>query len=53
MALMTAACLLAAVEEPLAGTRFALTVAVALIAAGSLVTCVTRTRAIAARLQGR
>lgn len=51
MALMTVACLIAPLEAMLAGSRHALWLAVLLIAAGSLVTCLTRLRAIAARLE--
>ena len=47
---MTAGCLAGAVEAPLNGSSYALTIAAVLIAAGSLLTCITRTRAIAARL---
>jgi phosphatidylglycerophosphate synthase len=50
MATMTAGCLAGAVEAPLNGSSYALTLAAGLIAAGSLATCITRTRAIAARL---
>ncbi len=51
MALMTVACVLAPIEAMLADSAWALTVAVALIAAGALLTCGTRLRAIARRLE--
>ena len=51
MALMTVACVVAPIEAMLAGSAWALTVAVAVIAAGSLLTCGTRLRAIARRLE--
>jgi phosphatidylglycerophosphate synthase len=51
MAAMTLGCLLGAIEVALNGTGYALLVAVAVIAAGTLATCVTRTRALAASLQ--
>lgn len=52
MAVMTAGCLLA-IAEPLLGQHgyWALRAAAVLIAAGSLLTCITRSRAIAAQLQ--
>jgi phosphatidylglycerophosphate synthase len=50
MALMTLACVLAPLELLLYGTRYALLAAVLAIAAGSLLTCGTRLRAIARRL---
>lgn len=50
MALMTLACLIAPIELALAGSRFALLVAAAVIAAGSALTCWTRLRVIAARM---
>lgn len=53
MAVMTAACLLGALEEPLAGTRYALTAAAFIIPFGAAVTCVRRTRRIARQLQRR
>lgn len=53
MAVMTIACLAAAVELPAYGTRYALLIAVAVIAAGSALTCITRTRAIAVQLRAR
>jgi phosphatidylglycerophosphate synthase len=51
MAVMTVGCLLA-IAEPLLGRGdlWVLTTAAAVIAAGSLLTCITRTRAIAAQL---
>src|SRR5690606_2532796 len=51
MALMTLACVLAPFEAMLAGTAYALAVAVLAIAAGALLTCGTRLRAIARRLE--
>ncbi|QEI08336.1 CDP-alcohol phosphatidyltransferase family protein [Pigmentiphaga aceris] len=51
MAVMTVACVIAAVELWFNGTRWALLVAAAIIAAGSLITCGTRTWAIARQLK--
>lgn len=51
MWLMAAACVLAPLEAWLAGTTHVLRVAVAVVAAGSALTCWTRLRAIAARLR--
>jgi phosphatidylglycerophosphate synthase len=51
MWLMVVACLLAPLESRLAGTGYTLGVAVVLIAAGSALTCWTRLRVIARRLQ--
>ena len=51
MALMTLGCVVAPIEAMLAGSRHALVVAVAVIALGSLLTCGTRLRAIARRLE--
>ncbi|TWT17735.1 CDP-alcohol phosphatidyltransferase family protein [Luteimonas wenzhouensis] len=51
MAVMTAACVLAPAEALATGTGYALPVAVLAIAAGALLTCYTRLRAIAARLE--
>lgn len=53
MAAMTLACLAAAVEAALAGSRYSLLLAAWIVAAGSLLTCVNRSRAIAARLNAR
>lgn len=53
MATMTVGCLLGALELALAGTVYTLGVACAVIAAGSLATCATRSWAIARRLQGK
>jgi phosphatidylglycerophosphate synthase len=53
MAAMTLACLVAAVELHLRGSVHALLVAAAVIAAGSALTCLTRTAAIAAALRAR
>jgi phosphatidylglycerophosphate synthase len=52
MAVMTIACLLAILEEAVIGTHNALLYAAWLIALGSAITCVTRTKAIAKNLQG-
>ena len=51
MAVLTVACLAGATETFWHGERYALLIASALIAAGSLLTCITRTRAIAAQLR--
>jgi phosphatidylglycerophosphate synthase len=51
MALLTVACVAAAAETQWHAERYALYAATAIIAAGSLITCVTRTRAIAAQLR--
>ncbi|MBA2690220.1 MAG: CDP-alcohol phosphatidyltransferase family protein, partial [Burkholderiales bacterium] len=51
MAAMTAGCLFAAIERPLSGTQYALTVTTYVIAIGAIATCVTRTAAIARRLR--
>lgn len=51
MALMTLACAVAPLEAMAGETRYALAVAVLAIAAGSLLTCGTRLRTIAARLE--
>lgn len=53
MAVLTLACLLAAVEWPIWGSRYALLVAVWVIAIGSLLTCVTRLLAISRSLRER
>ncbi len=53
MAVLTAACVIGAVEAGLAGTRHALLIAAIVVAAGSALTCITRTRAIAAQLRAR
>ena len=53
MAVMTLACLLAAVEWPVWGSRHVLLVAVWVIAVGSLLTCVTRLLAISRNLRER
>lgn len=52
MAVLTAACLLAIGERLLAGTGWVLPAAAWIIAIGSLLTCATRTRAIAMQLRG-
>jgi phosphatidylglycerophosphate synthase len=51
MAVMTAGCMLGAIEQASLGTVYALIVASFAIALGSLVTCVTRSRAIAIQLR--
>lgn len=53
MAVLTLVCLLAGVERQAASTAYALTAGTWLIALGSLLTCMTRTRAIAAQLKNR
>ncbi len=53
MALLTIACLVGALEMPWNGTRYALLTAAILIAAGSALTCATRTLAIARALRLR
>lgn len=53
MALLTAACAIALIEAYAHETRYALTIAVWIIAAGSLATCGARTREIARRLQDK
>ncbi len=50
MAVLTIGCVAGAVEYLLSGTHYALIAAAIVIAAGSVVTCVTRTLAIAAEL---
>jgi phosphatidylglycerophosphate synthase len=51
MAVMTAGCVIAAAELLLNGTQWSLLIAAAIIAAGSLITCGTRTWAIARQLK--
>lgn len=51
MAVMTGACVLAAIEQPMFGTMYALTLASWVVALGSLATCVVRTWAIAVQLR--
>lgn len=53
MAVLTAACVLGALELWLHHTRWALLAAAVVIAAGSALTCATRTRAIAHQLRAR
>lgn len=50
MALLTATCVLALIEDIALGSAWALRAGLWIVAAGSLVTCVTRTRAIAGRI---
>jgi phosphatidylglycerophosphate synthase len=52
MAVMTAGLLLNAVEASVYGTHYVLLIALAVIAIGSVATCVTRTLAIARQLKG-
>lgn len=52
MAVMTAALLLNAVEANIYGTHYVLLIALAVIAIGSVATCITRTLAIAKQLKG-
>ncbi len=51
MAVLTVACLVGAVEMYLNGSRYSLLAATIAIAAGSLLTCINRTRSIAAHLR--
>jgi phosphatidylglycerophosphate synthase len=51
MAVLTAACVAGAAEWLFTGTHYVLIVAAVIIAAGSVVTCVTRTLAIAGKLK--
>lgn len=53
MAALTLACVLGAIEWHLSATQYALLIAAIVIAAGSALTCVTRTRAIAVQLRAR
>lgn len=53
MAVLTAACVLAILEHYTLGTGYVLPAASAIIAVGALLTCVTRTLAIARQLQAR
>ena len=53
MAVMTGACLLGALEVAWMGTHRVLTAAAYVIAVGSLLTCLTRTRALARLLRSR
>jgi hypothetical protein len=53
MAVLTLACVAGAAEMFWNGTRYALLAAAVVIAAGSALTCVTRTRAIARALRAR
>lgn len=52
MAVVTAGCLLGAAEQALNGSLHALAIASVVIAAGSVLTCITRTSAIADQLRG-
>jgi phosphatidylglycerophosphate synthase len=51
MAVMTFACLIGAIEQATTGTMYALITAAVIVAAGSILTCITRTLAIARELQ--
>lgn len=51
MFVLTAACVLAIIEQLVGNTAYVLPAAAIIIAAGSLLTCITRTRAIAAQLK--
>lgn len=51
MAVLTAACVIGAIEMYWSGTRYSLVTAAAVIAIGSLLTCINRTRSIAAHLR--
>jgi phosphatidylglycerophosphate synthase len=53
MALLTAGCLISIIEHSTVRTNWSLPITCGLIAAGSLVTCWTRTRTLVRRLQGR
>jgi phosphatidylglycerophosphate synthase len=53
MALLTAACVAAAAEQAWHHTAYVMAAALWLIAAGSALTCLTRTRAMAAALRAR
>ena len=53
MAVLTIGCLIGAAESYWNGTRYALLVAAVVIAAGGVITCMTRTRAIARALKAR
>jgi phosphatidylglycerophosphate synthase len=53
MAVITAGCLIGAIEIAYSGTQYALVIAAWIIAIGALLTCVTRTVAIAGQLQAR
>lgn len=53
MAVLTAGCVLGAIELPSFGTEYALIAASGAIALGALVTCALRTRAIAVQLRQR
>lgn len=51
MAVITVGCLLSSLEQPINGSLYALTTAVAVVGFGSVITCVARTRAIAHQLE--
>lgn len=53
MAIMTLACILGAIEERLWGSSYSLSIAAIIIAIGALITCFTRTQAIAVQLKAR
>ena len=52
MAVLTVGCVVGAAESLLTGTNYVLIAAAVIIAVGSVVTCVTRTLAIVAKLKG-
>lgn len=53
MAIMTLACILGAIEEKLWNSMYALNIALLIITIGALITCVTRTQAIAVQLNAQ
>lgn len=53
MAIMTLACILGAIEEKLWNSMYALNIALVIITIGALITCVTRTQAIAVQLNAQ
>jgi len=53
MAVLTAGCLLGSLEALIWHSHLVLLIAESLVGLGSLLTCVTRTRAIAQQLQSR
>jgi phosphatidylglycerophosphate synthase len=53
MAVLTIGCILGAIELKLAGSQWALTAAVWLIAIGATITCVTRTLSVARQLRSK
>jgi phosphatidylglycerophosphate synthase len=53
MAVLTVGCVLSAIEQPMWGSQWSLTLAAWIIAVGSVVTCGTRLRAIARQLRAK